>query len=471
MYLCKAGLENASKCVQQFISLLPSLISEDDQCKNRLHFLIWSLVRVRSQYGELDDGARFQVMSHLILETVIYGKPMLATSASGRDDSTEANVNKEAGFILSHVQKDRVLAAATDEVKYMRDAKFDRMKLLQELHSKLDERSIQDVEQLQSFEDDIQFAKTAAISADDSRKAAFQLAFEEDQQIVADKWIHILRALSDERGPWSAAPFPNKIVTYWKLDKTEDKWRRRLKLKRNYKFDERLCQPSSTKSSNENVVPSVDPSVSTKIPEKLKHLLLKGVWGITGDINSESCEGNNDTSDSPQTTPPEHHPVSDTVDSADCSDYHAIVQNRKESSSTSGDNDYIEVLSSVHCVLVTPKRKLAGQLTITRNALHFSFEFLVEGTGGSSVFNRFQDKKDSDSKNETGGLEKPKSNLDGGRGNAAESSDTQIKSQSNKIKHHRRWKITRVCLFSLSFFATLCWLYELVTYLTHFFPH
>uniref|UniRef100_K3YP63 BEACH domain-containing protein B n=1 Tax=Setaria italica TaxID=4555 RepID=K3YP63_SETIT len=442
MYLCKAGLENASKCVQQFISLLPNLISEDDQCKNRLHFLIWSLLRVRSQYGELDDGARFQVVSHLILETVIYGKSMLATSTLGRDDSTEANSNKEAGFVLNLVQKDRVLAAATDEVKYMKDATIDRMKLLQELHSKLDERSVQDNERLQSFEDDIQFAKTAAISADDNRKAAFQLAFDEDQQIVADKWIHILRALSDERGPWSAAPFPNNIVTYWKLDKTEDKWRRRLKLKRNYKFDERLCHPSSTKSSNENTAPTVDPSGSTKIPEKLKHLLLKGVRGITGDINSESFEDNNDTSDSPQTIPPENHPVSDTADSAD-SDYHAIVQNRKESP-TSGDSDYIEVLSSVHCVLVTPKRKLAGQLTITRNALHFSFEFLVEGTGGSSVFNRFQDRKDSDSKNEMGGLEKPKANLDGGRGNAAESSDTQIKNQSNKIKHHRRWKITRI---------------------------
>lgn len=67
----------------------------------------------------------------------------------------------------------------------MKDAKFDRIKLLQELHSKLDERSIQDIEQLHSFEDDIQFAKTAAVSADDSRKAAFQLAFDEDQQIVA----------------------------------------------------------------------------------------------------------------------------------------------------------------------------------------------------------------------------------------------------------------------------------------------
>uniref|UniRef100_A0A0A9DC66 BEACH domain-containing protein n=1 Tax=Arundo donax TaxID=35708 RepID=A0A0A9DC66_ARUDO len=441
MYLCKAGLENASKCVQQFISLLPSLISEDDQCKNRLHFLIWSLLRVRSQYGELDDGARFHVMSHLILETVIYGKSMLATSMLGRDDSTEANSNKEAGFVLNLVQKDRVLAAATDEVRYMKDAKADRMRLLQELHSKLDERSIEDIEQLQSFEDDIQFAKTAAISVDDSRKSAFQLAFDEDQQIVADKWIHIFRALSDERGPWSATSFPNNIVTYWKLDKTEDKWRRRMKLKRNYKFDERLCQPSYTKSSNENTVPSADPSVSTKIPEKMKHLLLKGVRGITGDVSSESCEDNNDTNEPLQNNPSENQGISDTADS---SDFPIIVQNRKEPSSTSGDNDYIEVLSSVHCVLVTPKRKLAGQLTVTRNALHFSFEFLVEGTGGSSVFNRFQDKKDSDSKNELGGLEKLKGNLDGGRGSASESGDALIKNQSNKIKHHRRWKITRI---------------------------
>jgi hypothetical protein len=41
LYLCKAGLENASKCVLQFMSLLPVLISEDEQSKNKLHFLIW----------------------------------------------------------------------------------------------------------------------------------------------------------------------------------------------------------------------------------------------------------------------------------------------------------------------------------------------------------------------------------------------------------------------------------------------
>jgi hypothetical protein len=67
----------------------------------------------------------------------------------------------------------------------MKDAKSDRLRQLQELNSKHDERLIEDIEQLQSFEDDIQFAKTAAISADDNRKAAFKLAFDEDQQIVA----------------------------------------------------------------------------------------------------------------------------------------------------------------------------------------------------------------------------------------------------------------------------------------------
>ncbi|KAG8069818.1 hypothetical protein GUJ93_ZPchr0006g46210 [Zizania palustris] len=441
LYLCKAGLEDASRCAQQFISLLPNLISEDDRCKNRLHFSIWSLLRIRAQYGELDDGARFHVVSHLILETVIYGKSMLATTMLARDDSTEANSNKESGFVLNLVQKDRVLAAAADEVKYMKDAKADRLRQLQELHSKLDESSIDDIEQLQSFEDDIQFAKTAAISVDDSRKAAFQLAFDEDQQIVADKWIHIFRALSDERGPWSSNPFPNNIVTYWKLDKTEDKWRRRLKLKRNYKFDERLCQLPS-KSTNENNALSVDPSIGAKIPEKMKHFLLKGVRGITGDVSSEPCEDNNDMSEPSQNMLSETQGSSDVADYADSSDYSAIVQNRKEPVSTGGDDIYAEVLSSVQCVLVTPKRKLAGQLTITRNALHFAFEFLVEGTGGTSVFNKYQE--NTDSKNDLGGSEKLKGNLDGGRGNATESGDALIKSTPNKIKHHRRWKITRI---------------------------
>jgi hypothetical protein len=62
---------------------------------------------------------------------------------------------------------------------------------------------------------------------------------------------------------------------------------------------------------------------------------------------------------------------------------------------------FLQVLCSVPCVLITP-RKLAGKLDITRTVMHFSFDFLVEGSGGSSVFSKFKDKKDSDCKNGLG---------------------------------------------------------------------
>ncbi|XP_062179129.1 BEACH domain-containing protein B-like [Phragmites australis] len=437
LYLCKAGLENASKCIMQFMSLLPILlVSEDDESKNKLHFLIWSLLIVRSQYGQLDDGARFHVLSHLILETVISGKSIFVNNILGRDDSVEINNNKETGFILSFIQKDRVLAAAADEVKHMKAVEADRLKQLQELHSKLNEYSTKETQLLQTIEDEIHFTITAALSADDSRKAISQLAFDEDQQIVANKWIHISRALMDERGPWSANPFPNNVVTHWKLDKTEDKWRRRFKLKRNYKFDERLCHPSN--SRNESSVLSVDqPSLSTKIPDKLKRFLLKGVRGITEDSGYEPFEDTNDTNESSQNTPSEDQNLNNAADS---SEYRIATHNKKEPSSTNGDNDYTKVLCSVCCVLVTPKRKLAGQLDITRTVMHFYFEFLVEGTGGSSVFSKFKDKKDPDCKKELGGVER----LDGCRDILIETNGVLMQNQSNKIKRHRRWNITKI---------------------------
>lgn len=92
------------------------------------------------------------------------------------------------------------------------------------------------------------------------------------------------------------------------------------------------------------------------------------------------------------------------------------------------------MVSTLPCVLVTTKWKLGGHLTTRRNVLHFSSEFLVEGTGGSSVFNSFQDHKSNDLKNES------KDKI----GN--ENSDYLTNNnQSNKIKRHRRWNLVTVC--------------------------
>jgi hypothetical protein len=77
--------------------------------------------------------------------------------------------------------------------------------------------------------------------------------------------------------------------------------------------------------------------------------------------------------------------------------------------------------------------------------MHFSFEFSVEGTGGSSVFSKFKDKKDSDCKNDLGGLDR----LDGCRDGMIETNGVLMQNQSNKIKRHRRWNIAKVSLSSI----------------------
>ncbi|MBA0567717.1 hypothetical protein Golob_005260 [Gossypium lobatum] len=304
IYLCRASLERASRCVQQFISLLPSFLGTDDeQSKSRLQLFIWSLLLVRSRYGKLDDGARFHVIAHVIRETLNSGKSMLATSMIGRDDLfNTSSLSRETGSLHNLIQKDRVLSAVCDESKYVKMLESDRSRHLQELRAKMDENSSSEINTQKTFEDEIQSSLRSILASDESRRAALLLAHEEEQQNVEEKWMHMFRTLIDERGPWSANPFPNGAVIHWKLDKTEDTRRRRPKLRRNYHFDEKLCHPSSTSPCDEVTLPSSEskPSFVGHIPEQMKKFLLKGVHRITDDGSSEPAEsgaGPDDPSD------------------------------------------------------------------------------------------------------------------------------------------------------------------------------
>jgi len=106
---------------------------------------------------------------------------------------------------------------------------------------------------------------------------------------------------------------------------------------------------------------------------------------------------------------------------------------------------------SVPCILVSPKRKIAGRLAVLKNALHFFGEFLVEGTAGSSVFRTFDSLSNSESEkaDQSMGIEKQKFQklpahacLDSEKQNAAGSMDKQLKC----IKRHRRWEVSKVYL-------------------------
>ncbi|XP_038715869.1 BEACH domain-containing protein B isoform X2 [Tripterygium wilfordii] len=455
LYLCRSSLERASRCVQQVIPLLPSLLAADDeQSKSRLQLFIWSLLAVRSQYGMLNDGARFHVISHLIRETVNCGKSILATSIMGRDDSADSGSNlKDTGSIHNLLQKDRVLAAVSDEAKYMNTLKSDRTRQLHELHVRMDDNSSVDSNNRKAFEDEIQSSLNKILTSDDGRRAAFQLTHEEEQQNVAEKWIHMFRILIDERGPWSANPFPNCIAKHWKLDKTEDAWRRRPKLRQNYHFDGILCHPPSSAPSSEAALPTNDskPSFVGHIPEQMKRFLLKGVRRITDEGSSEASENDCEPSGHKESISedPSDSQFSELVKGSNDQD---TLQDRKDSSSSSPETETSEVLLSVPCILVTPKRKLAGHLAVMKSVLHFFGEFLVEGSGGSSVFKNFHALSSNDS---TKGDQKQKSlkwpvyfDLNSEKGLSVDNLEAiNVNNRQRNLKHvkrHRRWDIGKI---------------------------
>ncbi|XP_023910441.2 BEACH domain-containing protein B isoform X2 [Quercus suber] len=454
LYLCKSSLERASRCVQQVISLLPCLLAADDeQSKSRLQLFIWALLAVRLQFGMLNEGARFHVISHLIRETVNCGKSLLATSIVGRDDSTDlASNSKETGSIHNLLQKDRVLAAVAAEAKYMKALKTDRSKQLHEFNTRMDETFSSELNNKKAFDDEIQSNLTSILASDESRRAAFQLTYEEEQQNVAEKWIHMFRALIDERGPWSANPFPNNAVTHWKLDKTEDTWRRRAKLRQNYRFDEKLCHPPSTAPSDEATLPANENKSGFVglIPEQMKRFLLKGVRRITDEGSSESNDYDAEQSGHKASIPkdPSDTQGSEIKDSSDLKD---VLQDIKDSSSSSPETEASEVLLSVSCVLVTTKRKLAGHLAVMKDVLHFFGEFLVDGTGGSSVFKDFHASSNSDftkSDQKQKFLKWPNFDLVPEKGITTDNSDpineNVHQKQLKNVKRHRRWNLGKI---------------------------
>lgn len=62
----------------------------------------------------LEDGARFQVISLLIRETVTCGKSLLASSVVSMEESSDPSYQgKETSTIKSLIQADKVLSAVS----------------------------------------------------------------------------------------------------------------------------------------------------------------------------------------------------------------------------------------------------------------------------------------------------------------------------------------------------------------------
>lgn len=110
----------------------------------------------------------------------------------------------------------------------------------------------------------------------------------------------------------------------------------------------------------------------------------------------------------------------------------------------------LQVLLSVSCIMVSAKRKVAGRLEIMQSSLHFYGEFIVEGTGGRSVFNSTGGFNYPDAVTMEKGFSKPKMSGrkdfldDSDRGNAMERLDPIQGGLLKGIKRHSRWDLSQV---------------------------
>lgn len=113
----------------------------------------------------------------------------------------------------------------------------------------------------------------------------------------------------------------------------------------------------------------------------------------------------------------------------------------------------------IPCVLVTPRRKLAGRFAIMKKSLHFFAESCVEGTGGSSVLKAYYSSGNFDQfkPEHSGGPQRQKFlklpmnlNVDSERLSYHENVDIvngdKYQKQHRSIKRHRSWNIFDVRL-------------------------
>ncbi|KAL2652898.1 hypothetical protein R1flu_021026 [Riccia fluitans] len=398
LYIYEADLERASGCVQQLLTLLPGYLNmENEITKNKLQLFLWSLLEARTEVGSLDDGARFHVVSQLIRESMDLGKNMLASSLANKDVKDEG-LNSSDSALQNLLQREKITAAVSEERKYIESLVTQRHQEVDSLQKELTDVNMWEIQPGKLVDDQVTGNLTAICIGDRTRRLAFQLLYDEEQQAVSDQWCHLYRDMTDERGPWAVVSFPNNALTRWKLDKTEDPLRRRFKTKRNYQFNEELLHPAVTPGREE---PAEDKDVKMEsgndalnlIVGSVKTLLLKGLRSVSKEADSDDDNDDDENLDQANTETEEGEKSQDCenlentspVDVVDSTSKvtEEIAQQQPSHTPDAGDQ---EVLLSVSCVFVTPKRKLAGRLELMHSSIHFYGEFIVEGTGGSTVF-------------------------------------------------------------------------------------
>lgn len=249
-------------------------------------------------------------------------------------------------------------AAARNEILFLRHMAAAHDAAMQLLERENEGRHLAERNRRARFTASAREALGAICAADKTRRAAARVAHEEESQSLARTWRNLQRSLSGERGLWMDLDAAEPL--HWKLDKFEDPSRRRIKLKRNYKF-QMYNDPVKGQQGPQPPHHGSEAALHT-------HLALPGV----------KMKGPNDEEDyfedamgSPQSSlqMPSSTSLDSRLDAEDAAADALLLEDEREAENAIGLQE--EVLYSTPCQLVTPKHVVSGTLRVTNLHLHF----------------------------------------------------------------------------------------------------
>ena len=211
--------------------LMPSL---ELACADKARFgLFCTALSTTTNSG---DPERSAVIRNLLLAAAVAGK-YLPAPASVASSQASLDLNDSTAEALSKTITEQLLpelrsSAIEAETATVRSAVVRRQDAVTALREELANRSASDSAAATLTLDAVRAAASALNQSARARRSAAHAALDEYSAAQERRLRHALRSASGERGVWAPAVQP---AAHWKVDKTEDSKRRRLRLRRDYR--------------------------------------------------------------------------------------------------------------------------------------------------------------------------------------------------------------------------------------------
>ncbi|KAL3142038.1 hypothetical protein ABBQ32_004670 [Trebouxia sp. C0010 RCD-2024] len=380
LYVQQAPLPRARDCVQQALFLLPHLLDGGDTLsRDRVLMLLAALSSLHAKLHSAGDTQRCQVLQTAMSLFATKFQALLLSSDPARE------LVPPASWLQGGEQQQGVVRAVQLECGCMQHECSRQAEAIQLLEAAADKRRMQERQQEHHFWDISREAlgkswtATGVLCASErSRRAAARVAHDEGVQSLARQWRRLHRNLTLDRGIWADTSAPHHY--HWKLDKSEDSIRRRMKLKRNYHFVQYHDHAKGT--------PVASPA-HTATPDRLLSDVLRLKSRKLDEEDLEGLAGSPDRPSSPVSRPPSPR-ASDRVASGDALDMSlplssdTLPDDDREARAAQSQQEHEQVIFTTACELVRPRHVVLGTLKILQGQIQFTGDLpMDEGVPGA----------------------------------------------------------------------------------------